>query len=85
VEPDPSVDFWARRDVTSLGATLAKLPAGIARHPAEAWQAGAHLLAALGAGATGAAARVVGQQPPPPVPPAAKDHRFVDPAWDRNP
>ncbi|MDQ6618062.1 MAG: alpha/beta fold hydrolase [Actinomycetota bacterium] len=82
---EPEAGFLARQDVTSLGVTLAKLPAGVARHPAEAWRAGARYLNALSAGMAGAAARVVGAQPPAELRPAARDRRFADPAWDRNP
>ncbi len=75
----------ARQDITSFGASLAKLPIEIARHPAEAWQAGARFLNALGVGVAGAAARATGGPSPEVLKPAAKDRRFADAEWERNP
>jgi polyhydroxyalkanoate synthase len=78
-------DRWGRYDMTSFGAALAQVPAGIAQHPAEAFGAGVRFLSALGASLTGAAARAVGAAPPAALEPDSKDRRFTDPAWEQNP
>ncbi len=81
----PAADFLARHDPTSFGSTLAQLPAQVARNPMRAWQAGARYFGALGEGMAGAAARAVGATPPAALAPAAKDRRFTDSDWERNP
>jgi polyhydroxyalkanoate synthase subunit PhaC len=81
----PAADYLAKKDPTSFGATLAQLPGQVVCNPTRAWQAGARYLGALGEGMAGAAARAVGATPPAALTPAAKDRRFADPDWERNP
>ena len=74
----------AAMDPISFGKAIQRFGAEVARRPLPT----ARALARYGTGValTGAAAagRAVGMKTPGPVPPAVKDRRFSDPAWEQN-
>ncbi|MBA3716604.1 MAG: alpha/beta fold hydrolase [Actinobacteria bacterium] len=69
----------------AFGQALAQVGAGLARHPAEAFRAGARYATGLVEAGAAVAVRALGGEAPGPTAPAPKDRRFTDPTWQENP
>jgi poly[(R)-3-hydroxyalkanoate] polymerase subunit PhaC len=75
----------AAMDPVSFSKALGQFGAEIARRPVPTARALARAGAGMVVAGAAAAGRSMGIQTPGAVPPAAKDKRFSDPAWDQNP
>ena len=83
--PDPDWGLGATADPVAFGAAMAGLGHRLARDPAIL--AGATMRFATGLVEIGAAVRRArpGSKSEGPMPPAERDARFSDPAWESNP
>jgi polyhydroxyalkanoate synthase len=77
---------WADNDPAAFAPVLARLGAGLARHPGPAVREVVRLTGDLVLATADVAARAVGLADVPTSPtPAPGDRRFSDPAWDEHP
>ena len=76
---------WADADPGAFAPVLARLGAGLVRHPLAALRVATGLTRDLAVAGTEVAARALGWDGRPSRLPSPDDRRFSDPAWDRHP
>ncbi len=82
---EPEAGLVDLLDPMAFGQALAQVGVGLARHPLEAFRAGARYASGLVEAGAAVAARAFGGEAPGPTAPAVRDRRFTDPAWQQNP
>lgn len=84
MRPDDDGVF-AGSDPAAFGPALAKVGAGLARHPVAGLRAATRLTADLAVAGAEVAARALGWDGPTSLAPQPGDRRFSDPSWEQDP
>jgi polyhydroxyalkanoate synthase len=84
-EPELEAGLSALHDPAGFGPALARLAAGVARHPLAALGVVSRLTEGLAVAGVQATARSLGWEGEPALAPSPGDRRFAEPAWEENP